>query len=191
MISEHLLETVLTWPEIQERFRRWASFMEEKVEFSLAGSPIHTKLHCARVIFYALVLAEYLGLYPDEQDALGAAGAFHDSRRQDDWLDVGHGRRAADYYKAFCAEHGLEFDQRTYTMMAYHDRDDALGEAEMERLPIKNGVLLYHIFKDADALDRWRLGPNGLDTAFLRTEKAKGMAEFSKKLVEETSSAML
>lgn len=191
MIPERYVAELPEWPEIRTRYLKWTSYMEKNVVFSLHSSELHTKRHCERVILYALVLAERLALSPEEQDALGAAGAFHDSRRQDDWLDVGHGKRAADYYKEFCAEHGLEFDQRTYTMMAYHDRDDALGEAKMERLPIKNGVLLYHIFKDADALDRWRLGPNGLDPAFLRTEEARGMAQFSKKLVEESANVVL
>lgn len=191
MISERSVAALPEWPEIRARYRKWTSYMEKNVVFFLHSSELHTKRHCERVILYALALAKRLVLSPEEQDALGAAGAFHDSRRQDDGLDVGHGRRAADYYREFCATHGLGFDQRTYTMMAYHDRNDALGEAEMERLSLQNGVLLYHIFKDADALDRWRLGPNGLDPALLRTGEARGMARFSKKLVEETANTVL
>lgn len=88
---------------------------------------------------------------------------FHDSRRQDDWLDMGHGQRAADYYRDYCRTHSLPFDERVYLVMAFHDRDDVLGEAALAEQ--EDGVLLYRIFKDADALDRFRLGPVGLTSA--------------------------
>lgn len=42
------------------------------------------------------------------------AAVFHDSRRQDDWLDVGHGQRAADYYRSYCEKTELTYDARTY-----------------------------------------------------------------------------
>ena len=45
-------------------------------------------------------------------------------------------------------------------------------------------VLLYQIFKDADALDRFRLGPNALDAKYLRTEQAKKMLDFAKVTLE-------
>lgn len=54
------------------------------------------------------------GLPEEDKDILGAAAAFHDSRRQDDWLDVGHGQRAADYYREYCVSHELEFKQKCY-----------------------------------------------------------------------------
>lgn len=46
-------------------------------------------------------------------------------------------------------------------------------------------VTLYKIFKDADALDRWRLGHDGLDEAYLRNDEAGELVDFSRKLVEE------
>lgn len=39
-------------------------------------------------------------------------------------------------------------------------------------------------FKDADALDRFRLGPNALDAKYLRTEQAKKMLDFAKVTLE-------
>ena len=45
---------------------------------------------------------------------------------------------------------------------------------------------LYDIFKDADALDRWRLGNHGLDPKYLRTPQAKAMVEYSRGIVNET-----
>ena len=89
------------------------------------------------------------------------AVAFRNYRRQDDWLDVGHGQWAADYYQEYCQTHLLVYEERAYRIMVYHYLDDALGETVLRGQ--KDGVLFYHIFKDADALDRFRLGSNGLD----------------------------
>lgn len=107
------------------------------------------------------------------------AAAFHDSRRQDDWLDVGHGQRAADYYRSYCENGEVTYDDRTYYIMAYHDRDDELVLRIMrEKFPDdSNAVLLYQIFKDADALDRFRLGPDALDIKYLRTNEAKNTVQ--------------
>ena len=121
-----------------------------------------------RPLFYALLLGG---------TALCAAAVFHDSRRQDDWLDVGHGQRAAEYYRDYCQTHSLSFDNRVYLVMAFHDRDDVLGEAALTEQ--ESGILLYHIFKDADALDRFRLGPNGLDIRYLRTAEGKSLYRYA------------
>ena len=92
-------------------------------------------------------------------------------------VDVGHGQRAADYYRDYCQTHSLSFDNRVYLVMAFHDRDDALGEAALTEQ--ESGVLLYYIFKDADALDRFRLGPNGLDIRYLRTAEGKSFYRYA------------
>ena len=48
----------------------------------------------------------------------------------------------------------------------------------------ENAILIYNIFKDSDALDRWRLGlADGLDISYLRTSPAKNMIDFSKETV--------
>ena len=45
-------------------------------------------------------------------------------------------------------------------------------------------VLLYQIFKDADALDRFRLGPCGFDPKYLRTDEARNLTDYAKKVWE-------
>lgn len=173
-------------PEAVKRdYDRWDLFLEQQVDFSLKDSEKHTKAHCARVLLYALLIAEKMDLSPELRDALGAAAVFHDSRRQDDWLDVGHGQRAADYYKEFCRTNPLVYDERVYRIIAYHDREDALGEAALSDL--EHGVLLYRIFKDADALDRFRLGEKALDEDMLRTAPARSLTDFARYLVAETA----
>lgn len=182
MIQKELFTTIPDWQNIKIQYDKWYYFLENKVVFSLSDSQIHTKHHCARVLLYALIIASQLELNEKEKDALGAAAAFHDSRRQDDWLDVGHGQRAADAYRDFCYLNSFPFDERTYFVMAFHDRNDEIGISEIEKRELLNGVLLYQIFKDADGLDRFRLGPNALDVDMLRTEQAKELVELAKEL---------
>lgn len=186
MIAEEYLVQVPGWTQICERYQHWVQFMEEKVVFSLAESSIHTKAHCTRVLLYALLIGAYTQQSERNMDALGMAAVFHDTRRQDDWLDVGHGQRAADYYQKFCVENRLDYDERAYFIMAYHDCDDTLGlDALKERFTDDPcTVLLYQIFKDADALDRFRLGLTALDAKYLRTEQAKKMLDFAKATLE-------
>ena len=174
----------MTVPEpIREDYERWLHFLEEEVQFSLADSEKHTKEHCARVLFYALLIAEKMGISQAEREVLCAAAVFHDSRRQDDWLDVGHGQRAADYYRKYCQTHLLTCEEQAYWIMTYHDRDDALGEVALAEQ--EDGVLLYHIFKDADALDRFRLGQGGFDARYLRTDVAKSLIPYAQEIHDD------
>ena len=83
------------------------------------------------------------------------ASVFHDSRRQDDTRDVGHGARAAENFKAFAERGEVAFDERTYLIMAYHDRDDEQGKEALRKKGLEKAILLYDIFKDADA---WTAG---------------------------------
>ncbi|MCQ6277257.1 HD domain-containing protein [Bacillus sp. V3B] len=173
---------------IKKPYERWYKFMEEKIEFWLPDSEWHTKAHSARVLLLALLMGHQKGLSDEELDALGMAAIFHDSRRLDDGIDKGHGGRAAEYYKDYCREQDLHFDAHTYYITYYHDQDDSLGLAEIAKSPAisERGVLLYQIFKDADALDRFRLGPNALDENFLRTEEAHGLVGFAKDLLQKS-----
>lgn len=160
---------------IASDYARWRKFLHDNVRFLMKGSEIHTEEHCARVLLFALLIAEEMKLPQDDREALGAASVFHDSRRMEDGYDTGHGDGAAAYYREYCEKGGLSFDQRVFDVMSFHDRDDTLGIEAMKQKkpPLKDEILLYKIFKDADALDRFRLGPNGLDPRFLRTKKPK------------------
>ena len=173
---------------IKKPYERWYTFMEKNVEFWLQDSEWHTKAHSARVLLLALLIGHQKGLSEEEKNALGMAAVFHDSRRLDDGIDKGHGSRAAAYYKEYCREHGLSYDAQTYYSTYYHDQDDSLGLSEIAKSPFVNerGVLLYQIFKDADALDRYRLGPDALDVNFLRTEEAHGLVGFAKDLLRKS-----
>ena len=171
---------------VRNDYVKWRGLLRRDVEFWFKASEKHTKDHCARVLLYCLMMAEQRGLPERERTILAMAAVFHDSRRLDDWYDVGHGRRAADYYKEYCRKGALKFEPLTYAIMAWHDRNDKDGEAAIVKwLPQeRDGLLLYQLFKDADCLDRFRLGPGCLDVSYLRTEEGKGLYAFAEQTWE-------
>lgn len=182
MLKMELLMDLPDWPEIAGDFWEWVSFMEQNVHFNRPNSKIHTVEHCNRVLFYALLIAHRKGLEAEDRRALALAAVYHDCRRDNDAYDVGHGQRAADLYKEKCLRNGETMDERTYYVMAYHDRPDEEGIKALEAANLPNGILLFQIFKDSDGLDRVRLGdgPAGLDPAQLRTDEAKALVPFAK-----------
>lgn len=181
---------------VREMFLRWNGFMEEHVVFNRPESEIHAMGHCERVLLYALIMGnEIAGDDNDALEALAHAAVFHDTRRLDDYLDTGHGARAAVYYEEFCsARPDMVFHPETVFMMRYHDLDDRLGRQAIREhfaeAPAR-ALLLYDIFKDADALDRWRLGHNGLDARYLRTEAARALVDYARDMVASTLPAEL
>lgn len=178
-------------PIVRDMFRQWAGFMYGRVRFNMPDSPIHALGHCERVLLYALVLG--VEIFGDDREALeilAHASAFHDTRRQDDYLDTGHGARAAVYYRQFCEDNpDITFHPESVLLMRYHDLDDTLGREAVENdfpADVRRVGKLYDIFKDADALDRWRLGRRGLDPRFLRTPESRRLVEYARRLVGET-----
>lgn len=172
----------------------WDDYMHRRVRFNMPDSKIHASAHCERVLLYALILGEDIfGEDSEALEILAHASIFHDTRRQDEYLDTGHGARAAVYYEQFCNENSdIQFHPETRFLMRYHDLDDAIGKEAIKKHfgeKADRVLKLYAIFKDADALDRWRLGSRGLDPKYLRTEKARNMTDYSQRIVKETMSA--
>lgn len=172
-------------PSEQREYERWRDFLYERVPFLHEDSACHAKDHCARVLLFTHLLAKKSALTRQQREVLSAASVFHDCCRFDDGRDVGHGQRAADKYRCVCGALGLKFDERVFFIMAYHDRHDREGEAAIRsNFPdaAENVIRLYRIFKDADALDRFRFGPEELDEAYLRTREARALIPFAKLL---------
>lgn len=175
---------------VRKMFVRWTEYMEKNVSFGLYDSDIHTSSHCERVLLYALIVGHKIfGNNRDYLEVLSHASIFHDTRRQDDYLDKGHGERAACYYREFCAKNNMFFHSDAFCLMKYHDQDDDMGLkfiTENCEFNVEDSILLYKIFKDADALDRFRLGPWGLNPDFLRTGESVELMDFARNLVKLT-----
>ena len=185
MISFDLLTDIVLWPKIKGDFQRWQAILETSVNFSLASSNIHTRLHEEHVLLFSLLMAEDAALSDEEREVLGAAAVFHDTRRRNDRYDVGHGRRAAQYYKQFCEQNGLLAGYRVDFLLSYHDQPDELGLEFLKEKDFSGLKSLYDIFKDADGVDRVRLGPNALDCDRLRTRMSLTLIRLAKQLNQE------
>lgn len=177
--------------DVSADFCKWREMMYSRVDFNMADSLIHARPHCERVLLHALTIGKQM--LPDDSRALTAlahAAVFHDTRRLDDYLDTGHGARAALYYKQFCeANPDVECLPEAVYAMRYHDLADGIGIEAIKRdfgADADRAADIFRIFKDADALDRWRLGHNGLDPRYLRTDAARSMTDFARKLVART-----
>lgn len=185
-------ETIDRLPaDVKADFLKWDRFMYDRVKFNMPQSLIHAMGHCERVLLYALIMGhEIFGNDPAALSALAHASVFHDTRRLDDYLDTGHGARAAVYYEEFCRQnHDIDFYPEVVYMMRYHDLDDAVGRKAItkefgDKAP--RALRLYEIFKDADALDRWRLGRHGLDPRYLRTPQSRRLTDYARQLVIAT-----
>lgn len=186
MYLSNILDEPIYQP-VKDDYEWWYNYMDQHIDFWLPESELHTKSHCARVLLLALLIADQKDLDEEEKEALAKAAIFHDSRRLDDGIDQGHGERAAKYYKEYCQNHDLGYDCRTYYAIYYHDQDDALGLSEIKETDQVYGcaTIIYQIFKDADALDRFRLGPNALDANYLRTEEARALVDQAKVLLSK------
>lgn len=176
---------------VREMFTTWSEFLYSQVSFNRPDSSIHSFGHCERVLLHSLIIGESeFGDNRKSLTALAHASVFHDTRRIDDYRDTGHGARAAVYYKHFCQERSdITYMPEAALMMKYHDIDDDASKKAIAKEyvgELSDMYRLYNIFKDADALDRWRLGPLGLDPKFLRTSKAKTMSDFALFLVDLT-----
>ncbi len=170
--------------ELRFEYEHWRGMLE-RIPFVHEKSACHTRGHCAHVLLFALKIAEALALPKGERDVLSTCAVFHDCCRFDDGKDVGHGLRAAEKYRATCGSHGLIFDERVYFIMAYHDRHDGEGEAAIREHLKANAdetLLLFRIFKDADALDRFRFGQYELNENYLRIPATHELIGFARRL---------
>lgn len=97
--------------QVQDLFTFWYDIMDRKVEFwPLKGEfDIHTEGHCERVLLLALKIGARRRLSDRQMEALCHASIFHDTRRLNNYLDKGHGERAASYYKEEARQMGITF----------------------------------------------------------------------------------
>lgn len=131
-------------------------------EWFVRKSKIHGIMHEYRV----LVFAYLIGVGENANvDFLCEAAIAHDTQRHADGLDLEHGKRAAEWLKQ------KNRPEEICRIVEWHVPDDKLAPSM---------TLDLKCFKDADALDRWRI--HDLNVSFLRTDTAKGLVEFSKQL---------
>lgn len=140
---------------------------------------IHGLGHETRVLIWTQILAEMVrseGLSVDAE-VLGWAAAVHDTQRWDDGDDPDHGTRAADWLAKDprILPPAIPLEQVLYLCRWHVPPDHWAPEMTTE----------LRIFKDADALDRWRI--SDLNPSFLRTASAQKLLLPSYALYAQTA----
>ncbi len=137
---------------------------------------IHAVSHTRRVLLLSLLLAYLERFIPADRNLLAQAAIYHDIGRVDDGYDPGHGQAS---YARTCRErlvqwHNEEENEIFRFIVENHDLPDKKAHQRAERYQLgemDRTLLLYNIFKDADGLDRVRLGD--LNPDYLRTASAQ------------------
>lgn len=148
----------------------------------LFRSNIHGQDHIERVIFYSLVLAWKYDLDRADTDILRYAASLHDTRRENDGYDTEHGHRAAEKSTNYAYDLSDEDKEILKGVMTAHSRHDKKMEESLEEFDIKDfdrAMMLSKFFKDADGLDRVRLGD--LNTSFLRNDFSLELVGFAQR----------
>lgn len=151
----------------------------------LYKSRIHGQGHIERVILLSLLLSFYYKLDKNDTDILRYAASLHDTKRVDDSYDTEHGYRAA-LYSIDYAKIDENDKNILQAVLATHSRPDKDMDKTIEEFFVKDmdrARYLSKLFKDADALDRVRLGD--LDQKYLRNDFSHDLVDFSERLFEK------
>jgi hypothetical protein len=136
-----------------------------------AADTIHGVKHAMRVWIHAYELAEALGLAPWEREALHCAALWHDIGRTHDGPDYYHGGKSAGRVVGLGLHEPLgEFERETALfVVTHHSGSEEHAKRGVEWMPDPGSAWqVFRMLKDADALDRVRLGPFNLNPSLLR-----------------------
>lgn len=167
-----------TIQKVTARYQLYRSMLPH-LDFNM-DSDLHGRLHSARVLLLALVIAELMHLPDADRHTLSMAAIFHDSRRDNDGEDQEHGQLSAQYYR----ESFKDYDPVADLVIKYHCLPDKEGYKAIEKMfalseEKTRARKLFDIFKDADGLDRVRFGWKSLDLNQLRYAESKTLPLFA------------
>ncbi len=162
-----------------------ANNLVPKPEFFSAPSDLHGRLHVARVIILGAKLINLVN-EPDLATPLWAASYIHDLGRKHDGYCEEHGTwsvekvEGSDEIRTLLARGGVEEHHwpMIRTAAIHHCKSCELSQQDPH-------YRLTHLLKDADGLDRVRLGD--LNPRYLRTPQAHSLIEYAESLLKFTT----
>ena len=168
--AEELLKTLTN----ESYFSLFVDSMNKLKYHFLYDSRIHGQSHIERVAILSFALGLQLQLeYEDLRLCLEIA-KYHDVGRQDEGEDELHGIRGAEKIAVICDDLSNEDKTLIAAVIAAHSFEDDCCMDVFEQRDVSTDdhylkhKLLLGIIKDADALDRFRLRNNSLNTDYLR-----------------------
>ncbi len=147
-------------------------------------STLHGINHTYRVMCLTMYIAEVEGLKKESLPALCAA-FIHDLARKDDGYCTQHG--------SWAVKSKLPLFETLFRKVGMTDKDiKNIGKAVAnhsipgEFSETDEAYTVTAILKDADALDRIRLGDDNLDEDYLRFNASRNLVNFAKELFYKT-----
>jgi len=139
-----------------------------------ASRHVHGVKHTLRVMIHAVEIAEAEGASSAERKAVLLAALWHDIGRTCDARDYHHGAKSAGKVVGLGLhrEYPSAIVEVALFAITHHPCPDERGERAAMELPDPAGARrVFQILKDADGLDRVRLGD--LDVSLLRFETSR------------------
>lgn len=137
--------------------------------FHVGGFSIHGPSHWKRVERNGLLLADSL---PNvDRDVIRLFALFHDSKRENDGYDPGHGSRGADFAESLL---GQTFDGHEFRLRP-QQCDNLLEACRLHTDQTHHEIETIGCCFDADRLDLPRVGMR-TDAAYLNTQLGKEIA---------------
>lgn len=147
-------------------------------------SMLHGILHTYRVMVHTLRLGNLTGKHHEARTAFFAA-YIHDMARKHDGYCTQHGADSANYklplYLRLFSENGATENEILLIGKAVtlHSTNTELPQHDPDWLTVA-------ILKDADALDRIRLGAGDLKPSYLRLKESHGCILYGEEMYERT-----
>ena len=163
--------------DLADRLRR---YVPDDSWFRFSPRGIHGSAHVTRVLVWSETLADLIGRSDAlRREELRWAAAVHDVGRENDGVDAGHGGRSAAWMLGQLPLQRPETRDLDLAFIAELCRWHETPDWQIERLSLELLIL-----KDADALDRCRLGD--LDPSRLRLARSPTLIERAAQLERRT-----
>jgi hypothetical protein len=143
-------------------------------------SRLHGVMHTYRVMVHVIRLGVLTGRIAEAKNAFFAA-YIHDMARKHDGYCTQHGTDAANFklplYKSLFQQNGASLNDLLIIgkATAMHSLGNELAADDTDWYTVA-------LLKDADALDRIRLGEDDLNTSYLRLSETHTFIDFAKQL---------
>ena len=186
------IKDMLSWTEMKKELEEREYMMiydimsrlVQETDFLLPYG-IHGLAHTKRVLMLVLCLGAKLSTPREDLLLLSLCALYHDVGRVDDSVAPEHGRISFAKAEPILIKTGYDMEMMRY-IIENHCLSDRKGHAAAADYDLPDQLKarrLLDIFKDADGLDRVRIGD--LDPRMLRHEEARKLLPVARQLMME------
>jgi hypothetical protein len=140
------------------------------------------------VLIHSLAIADSVGLTDQERESLRYAAMWHDMGRTNDGVDYFHGAKSAGKVVGLGLHEGIEpyVLEAALFAVTHHCGSEEHAERAIDRMREPESMRrVFRVLKDADGLDRVRLGSGDLNPSYLRYEVSRTMVDRAWELLAE------